>query len=67
MKTIEELRLDSNHVLNEQDLEQLRGGTCMCYTNDPIPSPMGYMAATNQAECYYNCGAMGWTGTFYTI
>ena len=32
--------------------------------NDPIPQLVGYMAAWNQADCYYQCGYMDWDGTW---
>ena len=66
MKKIGKLQINSEKLMSIEELITLRGGYgdchCMCYSIDPIPQPMGLMAAINQTDCYDNlwCNGLDW-------
>lgn len=68
MEKLIKLQVRTTGIIKNEELLILRGGYddchCMCYSRDPIPQPMGLMAAINQTDCYDNCGELGWTGTW---
>ena len=67
MKKLVKLDINTEKIMENEELKTLRGGysnCCYCYSRDPIPRNMGRMAATNQYECTENCGEMGWTGSW---
>jgi len=66
MKTLRKLEIKPERLMKDEELITLRGGydnysCCICYSG---MTPKGYMAALNSAECQYNCGEMGWTGSW---
>jgi len=67
MKKLNKLCINSEKLMKNEELVIIRGGyvnCCQCYTRDPIPQLVGYMAAWNQADCTYQCDYMDWDGTW---
>jgi len=69
MKKLNKISIHSEKRINNSDLIFLKGGDahCMCYSRDPIPQPMGLMAATNQSDCDEFCGDLGWDGMWNNL
>jgi hypothetical protein len=61
MKKLNKLQINSEKLIKNEELILLRGGydynCCICYDD---MTPMGYMAAWNAADCWYQCDYMGW-------
>lgn len=66
MKTLGKLKINSEKIINDNELQTLKGGDgpcCVCIqpgTHDV----MGYMAAYDQDSCEAYCDVLHWAGSW---
>ena len=66
MKKLCKLQINSEKLMNNDELVTLRGGygssCCVCLNGSG--EVMGYMAGANQDQCDANCAPLGWDGSY---
>jgi natural product precursor len=65
MKTLGKLKINSEKIINDNELQTLKGGDgpcCICY--NAWDDVMGYMAAYDELSCQLYCSeaVSGWRG-----
>jgi len=66
MKKLSKLLINSERIINDKELQTLKGGDgpcCVCI-QPGTHIVMGYLAAYDQSSCDTYCGELGWDGTW---
>ncbi len=65
MKTLGKLKINSEKIINDKELQNLKGGDgpcCVCLNG--FDDVMCYMAAYDDASCIAYCGELHWEGSW---
>lgn len=65
MKPLGKLKINSEKIINDKELQTLRGGDgpcCVCLNGSG--DVMGYMGGYDEASCDIYCGLLGWNGSY---